>query len=166
MTNCFVLSCLLSVSFSSSSLAPGDSGGVRTVARVSLSPSPSTCVFLRKGEVCLLCHFVALSLTCVGVWVAAMLFFMLFFYGEGWPFCVVEVQPSKQPWPQWRWHSSLPSDRLPAFAVQTHACLQRNQPEKQELFLSHDPYTRIRDISPLGSGCVFYEIANMNPQNK
>lgn len=91
-----------------------------------------------------------------------VVFYVVFLWG-GWPFCVVEVQPSKQPWPQWRWHSSLPSDRLPALAVQTHACLQRNQTEKQEVFLSHDPYTRIRDISPLGSECVFYEMANMNP---
>lgn len=58
----------------------------------------------------------------------------------------------------------LPSDRLPALAAQTHACLQRNEAEKQGLSVSPDLYTRIRNIVPLGSECAFYKMANGNKQ--
>lgn len=67
----------------------GGGGSVLAGARVCLSPSPWTCMFLhclRKGEVCLFCRLVAPPLTCVGVWVTAMFFFtclfgVVFFWG-------------------------------------------------------------------------------------
>lgn len=92
------------------------------------------CVILQpvlRGEVCLVCHFIyqSCSYVCRRMWVWGSTFFSFFLFFLTVTFYwshVAEVHWAKQTRPQSTRYSSSLSAALPALAVQTHACLQKN----------------------------------------